>query len=49
MSTTFYDEIQKWDWDTVAKSIYAKTETDVRQALDKAKSGKKITNDDLWR
>lgn len=47
MSTTFYDEIQKWDWDTVAKSIYAKTETDVRQALDKAKSGKKITNDDF--
>lgn len=32
---TFYNEIQKYDWDRVAEQIYSKTDGDVLKALAK--------------
>ncbi|WP_282014247.1 2-iminoacetate synthase ThiH [Marinifilum flexuosum] len=34
---SFYNEIQKYNWDEVKNQIYSKTEADVKQALEKEK------------
>lgn len=34
---SFYNEIQKYNWEEVRKQIYSKTEADVKRALEKEK------------